>query len=138
MAKIEVDEAVHTAAVEASGRVPVLEAENTRLKVENAALRENGHKATAAAVVAEAFTGIEAPATVKLIAASYTLTESGDVNVDALKKVAEEAAAEHAVNAGAGRVHGAGASTAHESAITAETVNDSVAEAFGRTPKGAK
>lgn len=139
LAKIEVDEAAHTAAVEASGRVPVLEAENARLKSENAQLQEAGHKATAAAVVAEAFTGIEAPATIKLIAASYKLDESGQVDVVALKATAEEAAAEHAVAAGAGRVHGAGsAPLQQEKGITAETVDATIAEAFGRTPKGAK
>jgi hypothetical protein len=138
LAKIEVDEAAHTAAVEASGRVPVLEAENTRLKNENKELREAGHKATAADVVAEAFKGIEAPATIKLIAASYTLTESGDVDVEALKATAEEAAAEHAVASGAGRVHGAGSPMQESGAITRDDVDATIAEAFGRTPKGAK
>ena len=49
MAKIEVDEAAHTAAVEASGRVPALEAENSDLKAKLAESAKKDNDSTAAA-----------------------------------------------------------------------------------------
>lgn len=121
MGKIEVDEAAHTAAVEASGRVPVLEAENADLKAKLAESAKKDNDATAAAVVAEAFKGIDAPATVKLLASTYTLTAEGAVDTAALKAKAEEAAAEIAASFGAGTVRGVGhTSTAAESAEPAD------------------
>ncbi|MFS0832004.1 hypothetical protein ABC337_15240 [Arthrobacter sp. 1P04PC] len=114
MAKIEVDEAAHTAAVEASGRVPALEAENADLKAKLAEAAKKDNDATAAAVVAEAFEGISAPATVKLLASTYALTAEGAVDTAALKAKAEEAVAEIAASFGAGKVRGVG----HSAAVT--------------------
>lgn len=114
MAKIEVDEAAHTAAVEASGRVPALEAENADLKAKLAEAAKKDNDATAAAVVVEAFEGISAPATVKLLASTYALTAEGAVDTVALKAKAEEAAAEIAASFGAGKVRGVG----HSAAVT--------------------
>lgn len=117
MGKIEVDESAHTAAVEASGRVPALEAENADLKAKLKEAAKKDNDATAAAVVAEAFSGIEAPATVKLLASTYTRTAEGAVDTAALKAKAEEAAAEIAASFGAGQVRGVGHTvTATESA----------------------
>ena len=121
MAKIEVDEAAHTAAVEASGRVPALEAENSDLKAKLAESAKKDNDATAAAVVAEAFEGISAPATVKLLASTYALTAEGAVDTAALKAKAEESAAEIAASFGAGTVRGVGhKATATESADVAD------------------
>lgn len=117
MAKIEVDEAAHTAAVEASGRVPALEAENADLKAKLAEAAKKDNDATAAAVVAEAFDGISAPATVKLLASTYALTAEDAVDTAALKAKAEEAAAEIAASFGAGKVRGVG----HSAAVTEST-----------------
>ena len=114
MAKIEVDEAAHTAAVEASGRVPALEAENADLKAKLAESAKKDNDSTAAAVVAEAFQGISAPATVKLLASTYALTAEGAVDTAALKAKAEESAAEIAASFGAGTVRGVG----HSAAVT--------------------
>jgi len=108
MAKIEVDEAAHTAAVEASGRVPALEAENADLKAKLAEAAKKDNDATAAAVVAEAFQGISAPATVKLLASTYSLTPDGTVDTVALKAKADESAAGRAVSFGASTVRGLG------------------------------
>lgn len=121
MGKIEVDESAHVAAVEASGRVPALEAENADLKAKLAESAKTANDATATAVVAEAFKGINAPATVKLLAGSYTLTAEGAVDTAALKARAEEAAAEIAVSFGAGSVRGVGhTATATESGEPAD------------------
>lgn len=124
MAKIEVDEAAHTAAVEASGRVPALEAENADLKAKLAESAKKDNDSTAAAVVAEAFQGISAPATVALLASTYALTTEGAVDTAALKAKAEESAAEIAASFGAGKVRGVG--HAAESTAPTRTAEDIV------------
>jgi hypothetical protein len=72
--------------------------------------RRVANAATAERVVREAFDAaqVTAPKTVARLALAATLTESGDVDVAALKAAAEESAAELAEASGAGRVRGLG------------------------------
>lgn len=123
---------------EASGRVPVLEAENEKLVAENKTLREAAVKAEARAVVEAAFEGITAPKTVNRLAESYTLTDDGKLNADALRAEAEESAAEWKVANGAGTVSGVGHTAPESTEITTESAREQILAARGYTPKGAK
>ncbi len=70
--------------------------------------------AVAARVVAEAFeaAGLVAPKTAERIAANAPLTESGTVDAEALKTIAEESAAELAEARGEGTPRGVGSTPA--------------------------
>ncbi|MEO5317602.1 hypothetical protein PV761_03275 [Arthrobacter sp. CC3] len=120
MGTIQIEEADHRNLIEKSGRATALEAENADLKARLAESVKKDNDAAAAAVVAEAFQGITAPATVKLLAGTYTLTTEGAVDTAALQAKAEEAAAEIAASFGAGTVRGVG----HTDATESKTITD--------------
>lgn len=142
MPTIEVEEREHRNLVERSSRVDQLEREMTELRSENETLSESNrtiiaesNREAAQAIVAEAFDGIEAPATVRLLAESYTVNDEGRIDKEALRTRAKESAAEISEAHGAGSVRGLGSTNTGGDEITEESVNTRVASAFGRTPK---
>lgn len=99
-------------------------------------LAHQAHIKTATDIVAEAFSAVDvaAPKTVAALATQYTLTESGEIDAEALKTLASEAAAELAEQRGAGTVRGLG----HGSTGTGEDISESdldagLARLSGRT-----
>lgn len=110
MAKIEVDEVTYQTAVEASGRVPALEAELSEARTKLAASESATVTAKAQSIVAEAFGDIEAKTTRKSLVAAALAAETFDP--EALKADALEAVAEIRTERGEGNVHGAGNTTA--------------------------
>lgn len=147
MATTQIEESRLAQLEKDAGRAPVLESErDAALKERDEALqalaeaRKTANTATAERVVREAFdaAGVTAPKTVARLAASATLTESGDVDTDALKAAAEESAAELAEASGAGSVRGMGGTTTTSTDDVSESdVDAATARAFGRTVKEA-
>lgn len=117
MATIEEAEAKATAA---EARATAAEA---RAQEAERALATEKHTKAAADIVAEAFTAVDvtAPKTVARLATQFTLTESGEIDVEALKTLASESAAEIAEARGAGKVQGLG----HGSTATGEDISES-------------
>jgi hypothetical protein len=102
---------------EATAQVTTLSKENAALvaRAEEAEreLRRQKHLKTAEGIVAEAFNAVDvaAPKTAAALATQFTLTESGEIDTEALKTLASEAAAELAEARGAGTVTGNGHGT---------------------------
>ncbi len=138
LAQLETD-AGRATALESERAAAVQRAEKAEAKLAEALKTAN--QATAERVVREAFdaAGVTAPKTVTRIAAAAPLTESGDVDTDALKTAAEESAAELAEASGAGRVRGFGRSLtpADGDALSESDVDAAVGSAFGRQVKEA-
>lgn len=124
MPKIQVEEAVHTAALEKAGRVDELQEENATLKAENTQLKEAeatrvrrdragvliGERATEAGVT---FTALEQ----RGLVADLPLKEDGGVQVldeDAFTTAVDEAAAAKKAAGGAGTVIGHGGQPVQE------------------------
>lgn len=133
---------------EAHGRVPTLESERDAAIRERdearqalAESRKAANAAVAEGVVRDAFdtAGVTAPKTVARIAAAAPLTESGDVDTDALKTIAEESAAELAEASGAGRVRGLGGGTQPDASgdLSEAEFDAELARLSGRTVKEA-
>ena len=99
---------------ETAGRVPALESENTALRQDNEKLTRDGRAAAAEAIVAEAFGDVEAKTTRKSLVAAALAAE--DFDPDTLRTTAAEAVAEIRAERGEGQVHGAGTTSAAESA----------------------
>lgn len=108
-----IDDAELTQLRENAGRVSALEAELATERDKNAKSEHAATEAKATAIVAEAFGDIEAKATRKALITAALAAET--FNPEALADEAKEAAAEHAVAAGAGKVHGVGSPAATES-----------------------
>lgn len=98
-----------------AGRVPTLENERDtavqraeEAERQLAEARKSANAAIAQRVVAEAFDAhdVDAPKTAARLAANAPLTESGEVDTEALKTIAEESAAELAEASGAGTPRG--------------------------------
>lgn len=112
---------------EAEAKVTTLSQENAallaRAEVAEAALARTAHIKTASDVIAEAFNAVDvvAPKTVAALATQFTLNEAGEVDVEALKTLASEAAAEIAEARGAGNVTGFG----HSSTAPGEDISES-------------
>lgn len=138
MATIQIEESTHASLVEASGRVPALEAEvteaTTRATAAEAGLTEANDEA-AAAVVEAAFSaaGISAPKTAARLSKGYPVKENGVLNADALKNDVAESIAELLVANGAGNVRGLGGT--RPGTVTEADSNKAIASAFGRTVK---
>lgn len=103
-------------------------------------LNRQKHLKTATEITEGAFSALEvsAPKTVAAVAAQFTLTESGEVDEEALKTLASEAAAEIAEATGQGQVKGLG----HGSTATGEDISEAdldagLARISGRTVKEA-
>lgn len=120
MATTQIEESRLAQLEKDAGRATALESERDAAvrRAEEAEARaakalQEANEATAERIVREAFdtAGVTAPKTVARLAASAPLTESGDIDVEALKQSAEESAAEIAEASGAGRVRGLGGST---------------------------
>lgn len=109
---------------EAEAKATAQEARANTLAEENATLKRALHTKTAADIVAEAFNAVDvtAPKTVARLATQFTLTESGDIDVEALKTLASESAAEIAEGRGAGKVEGFGSDT---TPATGEDISES-------------
>lgn len=107
-----------------------------RAKVAEQALARVAHIQTSQGIVAEAFNALDvtAPKTVASLATQFTLNEAGEVDVEALKTLASEAAAEIAEQRGAGEVRGFG----HGTTTTGDDISESdldagLARLSGRT-----
>lgn len=107
MATLEEAEAKATAA---EARATAAEA---RAEEAERTLARQAHIQTAAGIVAEAFDAVDvtAPKTVARLATQFTLNEAGEIDVEALKTLASESAAEIAEARGAGKVTGFGSDT---------------------------
>lgn len=129
---------------EAEAKVTTLSQENAalvaRAEVAEQALARVAHINTAQGIVAEAFSAVDvvAPKTVASLATQFTLTESGEVDVEVLKTLASEAAAEIAEARGAGTVTGFGHDTTASGDISESDLDAGLARLAGRTTvKGA-
>lgn len=123
MATTNIEEAELVTLKESSGRVPALEAELAEARTLLAAAETARTQATAEAIVAEAFDGIEAKVTRAALITAALAAESFDA--DKLKADATEAAAEIAVTHGAGTPRGVGESakvTESGKTITSESI----------------
>lgn len=138
MATIQIEESAHASLVEASGRVPALEAEVTEA-TNRATAAESGlteaNNTAAAAVVESAFTaaGISAPKTAARLSKGYPIKENGVLNTEALTADIAESIAELQVANGAGSVRGLGGTKG--GSVTEADSNKAIANAFGRTVK---
>lgn len=112
---------------EAEAKVTTLSQENAalaaRAEAAEQALARTAHISNATDIVAEAFRALDvtAPKTVASLATQFTLNEAGEVDVEALKTLASEAAAEIAEARGAGQVRGFG----HDTSATGEDISES-------------
>ena len=86
------------------------EAAEARAQEAEQKLRDQKHLKTATEIAEGAFSALDvsAPKTVAAVATQFTLTESGEVDEEALKTLASEAAAEIAEARGQGQVKGLG------------------------------
>ena len=103
-------------------------------------LSHQKHLKTATEIAEGAFSALEvsAPKTVAAVAAQFTLNEAGEVDEEAMKTLASEAAAEIAEAMGQGQVKGLG----HDSSATGEDISEAdldaaLARISGRTVKEA-
>lgn len=126
---------------EAEAKVTTLSQENAALiaRAEEAErkLARQTHIKAATDIVAEAFSAVDvaAPKTVAALATQFTLTESGDIDEEALKTLASEAAAELAEARGAGQVRGFGfdaSATAKGEDISESDLDAGLARLSGR------
>lgn len=112
---------------EAEAQVTALMTERDTLKARaeeaERTLARQAHISTATGIVAEAFSALDvnAPKTVARLATQYTLTESGEIDKEALQTLASESAAEIAEQRGAGEVRGFG----HGTSATGEDISES-------------
>src|SRR6478735_1051399 len=108
-------------------KMTTLEQENAalaaRAEAAEQALARTAHISNTTDIVAEAFRALDvtAPKTVASLATQFTLNEAGEVDVEALKTLASEAAAEIAEARGAGQVRGFG----HDTSATGEDISES-------------
>ena len=124
---------------EAEAKVTLLEQERNaaiaRAEEAERSLARQKHLKTAADIVAEAFNAVDvvAPTVASALATQFTLNEAGDVDAEALKTLASEAAAELAEGRGLGSVRGMGHGTTQtgEDISTAE-LDEALAELSGR------
>lgn len=111
MGTVQIEEAELATLRENASRATALEADNGKLKDALHESKKESMKSRAEKVVAEAFNDLEAPATRQRLAESFTLTPEGELDAEALRKVAEESAAEIKALGGAGQVRGLGNTT---------------------------
>lgn len=94
------------------------------------------HLKTATEIAESAFSALEvsAPKTVAAVAAQFTLNEAGEVDEEAMKTLASEAAAEIAEASGQGQVKGLGhGSSASGEDISEADLDEALARLSGRT-----
>lgn len=130
MATIEEAEAKATAA---EARAAAAEA---RAEEAERTLARQRHTEAARDIVAEVFKAVDvtAPKTVARLATQFTLTEAGEIDVEALKTLASESAAEIAEARGEGTVRGFGSDTTPTGEDISESDLDAgLARLSGRT-----
>lgn len=137
-----IEEARLRALEEAEARIPTLLTERdealaraTAAEEALATQRDATNAATATSTVTAVFqeAEINAPNTVQRLSRNYPVTESGEVDVEALRQIASESAAEIAALAGRGSVRGLGGSTTGTDDISESELDERLRRLRGST-----